>query len=129
MSISTELAGTEQNLTIYTSNDLLLSGTIKDQDGKAVDLTGTTQKMLFKHDKDAADADADGEATIAVVTAGEGTITIDLDDASLEPDKTHHHSLKVLFPADYATERLRNKQLTAMWGTIKVMRQATRAVA
>ena len=124
MQISTELPGTEQDIAIFTEDDLLLSGTIKDETGTALDLTDCTLKMLIKQDVTQADADADAEATVAVVTAGDGTITIDLDDASLEPEREYEYSAMILFPADYATERLREKQMTFLQGTIVDCRRA-----
>jgi len=128
MQISTELPGTEQDIAIFTDDDLLLSGTIKDETGTAVDLTDSTLKMLIKQDVTRADADADAEATVAVVTAGEGTFRIDLGDASLEPGGPYEYSAMILFPADYATERLQSKQLTFLHGTITDCRRAaTRA--
>ena len=50
MQISTELPGTEQDIAIFTDDDLLLSGTIKDETGTALDLTDCTLKMLIKQD-------------------------------------------------------------------------------
>lgn len=130
MQISTELPGSEQDIAIFSDDDLLLSGTIKDETGTAVDLTECTFKMFFKHDIKDADADADAEATVDTVVAGSGTITIDLADASLEPDRVYEHSAMVRFPADYATERLRNTQQTFLWGKIiDCRRAATRATS
>ena len=124
MQISTELPGTEQDIAIFTDDDLLLSGTIKDETGTALDLTDCTLKMLIKQDVTQGDADADAEATVEPVVAGNGTITIDLDDASLEPGREYEYSAMILFPADYATERLREKQMTFLQGTIVDCRRA-----
>lgn len=126
MPISTEPGGTEQDFTVYVEADaLIISGTIIDQDGNAVNGTDCTVNLLVK--EDLADADADAVATGTATCDSEGAMAAKVSLAGLDPDRDYHYSGVILFPADYATTALQSETLPWITGTIHARRQATRS--
>ena len=131
MSISTEPGGTEQDWTVHVEGDtLIVTGTVTDHDGNAVDLTDCKLRLLLKADVDDADDDADAEGTVtpdADQSANTGQFTVAVSLAGLDPYRDYEYSMVVEFPGDYETEAVQGHTLPSLWGTIHARRQATRS--
>jgi len=123
-----ELPGTRFDAELWADSDEIWSGTIKDQDGNAVDLTDVEFAMLIKGDPDDADDEAAGEGTVEAIVEVDGTVRITAERSQLDPAE-YHYMAKAAFPEDYATEALQGKQLPFLHGTLSVRQDVTREAA
>ena len=124
--VSNELPGTRFDVKLWAESDEIWTGTIKDQDGNAVDLTGVQFAMLIKLDVEDEDEEAVGEGRVeALEDTGEIRITVDRDQLDGEE---YEYMAKARFPDDYAVEALREKALPFLWGRLSVYVDAARQV-
>lgn len=121
-----ELPGTRFDAEIWADSDEIWTGTIKDQDGNAVDLTDVEFAMLIKADPDDADDEAAGEGEIEDLD--DGRVQITADRSQLDPGE-YHYMAKAAFPEDYETEALQGKQLPFLYGTLTVRQDVVRDAA
>ena len=63
---------TRRALTVSQANDETLTGTVRDEDGAPLDLTGVTVEMLLKPTAETADDDA----SVTVLSTATGEITV-----------------------------------------------------
>lgn len=123
--------GTSSNHRLVIGSDLIITHTIKDDAGTAVDLTNATLRALVKADRDAdADAAAVATFTCAVVSAGAGTVKLTLPDtevAKLTANRTYDYDLRVRLPVNHAI--LPGYDDYPLWGKLSTQYPATRAAS
>lgn len=123
--------GTESNHTVIIGQDLIITHTVVDDTGTAVDLTGATLRALVKANR-STDADADAVATFTCTAtdAAAGSVQLTLPDtetAKLTGRKTFDYDLRVHLADDHALYPGYDDY--PLWGTLAVQYPATRAAS